>query len=681
MSMGSPHKNHRYVFIADFFADQVLGGGELNNEELILLLAADNHEIIKINSDAVTKNFIDNHKNDRFIIANFININKTLLPYFYDKEYIIYEHDHKYLTSRNPGLYPEFKAPQNEIVNVDFYKHAAAVLCQSQFHLNIIKKNLDLANLVSLGGNIWSESSLDLMEKMASKKKADVCSIMDSPILHKNTQEAVYFCEHKERPYKLISSQDYETFLDKLSDNKTLVFFPKTPETLSRVVVEARMMGMSVVVNKMIGATREGWYKLKGKELIDFMRSKRIDIKEKVKTSFDQVPILSATPWDIEDINLMLSYPRSGSTFVRYIIEYFTKRSTIGPSNVGVDLPVMEKFRTSSPIAYKDHAENAIGKHRSQTFLARERPLIFLIRNPMEVFPRHTSVAEAEEIIKSNNLKDIPDTISYYFEHLKMYEEYEGKKQIFYYEDLVQKPAEFIKKICDFLEVDKDGKAQKDFMDDYESHSRQSRSFYNLHQSSPENSFLLEFFVSPGDTAELKSRDTTVLSVKHIIDNLKKLIELPGSDSVSSAEKSMRAALETLNLNEMKIYDCLAPPPSEPATINTQKIDIVVDNHAAAYERMGEEFHWRFLKAQFDDDPNSGPIDCIRVYHGSEFLKKENPDLISLMLKIPTRHKYLGTRSDGKTVKQVTLPKRYRHIGKILKLYVVETVGSFARGT
>ena len=67
-----------------------------------------------------------------------------------------------------------------------------------------------------------------------------------------------------------------------MGENKAFVFFPKTPETLSRTVVEARMMGMGVIVNKMIGATGEPWYEKKGPELINIIRNKRTEIKEKV---------------------------------------------------------------------------------------------------------------------------------------------------------------------------------------------------------------------------------------------------------------------------------------------------------------------------------------------------------------------------------------------------------------
>ena len=67
-----------------------------------------------------------------------------------------------------------------------------------------------------------------------------------------------------------------------LGKHKGLVFFPKTPETLSRIVVESRMMGMSVITNNMVGATSEKWYSFKGESLVDLMCEKREQITNKV---------------------------------------------------------------------------------------------------------------------------------------------------------------------------------------------------------------------------------------------------------------------------------------------------------------------------------------------------------------------------------------------------------------
>ena len=73
----------------------------------------------------------------------------------------------------------------------------------------------------------------------------------------------------------------------RLGSNTGFVFFPKTPETLSRIVVEARMMGLKVVTNGLVGATKENWFKYKGSELIDIMRAKRQQIPNIVLSSYE----------------------------------------------------------------------------------------------------------------------------------------------------------------------------------------------------------------------------------------------------------------------------------------------------------------------------------------------------------------------------------------------------------
>ena len=268
----------KLVFIADAFVDQILGGGEINNDELIKIFRADDHEVKTINSPPVSKDFIDN--NDNFIIANFVGLSPQAKNALQTKKYIIYEHDHKYLRQRNPALYEGFLAPRQEIINYEFYKNALAVLCQSSFHKNIVENNLKLDNIKSVGGNLWNSDSLDLMESLSSLCKAPKCSIMDSPIAHKNTNEAIKYCIGSTQEYELIRDNDYHSFLKKLGANEKFVFFPKTPETLSRVIVEARMMGVAVITNKHVGATKEEWFKLKGKPLVETMRNKRKEIPE-----------------------------------------------------------------------------------------------------------------------------------------------------------------------------------------------------------------------------------------------------------------------------------------------------------------------------------------------------------------------------------------------------------------
>jgi glycosyltransferase involved in cell wall biosynthesis len=266
------------IFIADFFVEHILGGGELNNEEVINIFQEKGYSIKKIQSHLVDLKFLENNKDKVFIVSNFVNLSFECRTKLRQLEYLIYEHDHKYLKSRNPATYDNFKAPAKDIVNFHFYKSAKAVLCQSKFHKTIIEKNLDISNVINLSGNLWSLEVLEYLRELSKREKADKYSILHSNIPHKNTIGSLRYCEMQGLQYELVSSADYKHFLSLLGANKKFIFLPQTPETLSRVVVEARMAGASVVTNNLVGATSEDWFKLKGEELIDYIINKRQEI-------------------------------------------------------------------------------------------------------------------------------------------------------------------------------------------------------------------------------------------------------------------------------------------------------------------------------------------------------------------------------------------------------------------
>lgn len=276
-----------FVFSADFFASEINGGGELNDQEAISCLRAADQNIVTVHSEDLIPTFIEAHQDHKFIISNFIKLPQQSKQLLQEHSYVIYEHDHKYLRRRNPGLFKDFIAPETEIINSDFFKNAKAVLSQSAFHKSIIKKNLKLDNVINLGGNLWADDVLNLLEDLSKKEKVSRCSVMDSNIPSKNTSLSIKFCLAKELDYQLIKNSDHSGFLKELAGNDTLVFFPKTPETLSRIVVEARMTGMKVITNSLVGATHEDWFHLKGEPLINKMREKRTEIITKIIGAFE----------------------------------------------------------------------------------------------------------------------------------------------------------------------------------------------------------------------------------------------------------------------------------------------------------------------------------------------------------------------------------------------------------
>ena len=275
----------KIVLISDFFLkDVIVGGGELNDKELVGLLSQRGYKVEHRQSHKITEDFIESNKDSFYIISNFRNLHFNCISKLMDCEYVIYEHDHKYLKSRNPALYRDFKAPGSDIIWHSFYRDAKKVFCQSEFHKSILERNLSIDNIVNISGNLWSQESLDLIRDISKRHKKQKTAVLRSAAPHKNTDGAVKYCEERGMDYELVLNPDYSGFLKDLGSCERFVFIPTSPETLSRVVVEARMMGLKVAANNLVGAVGEPWFKLKGEDLIQYMESKREEIGDLIQS-------------------------------------------------------------------------------------------------------------------------------------------------------------------------------------------------------------------------------------------------------------------------------------------------------------------------------------------------------------------------------------------------------------
>ena len=275
---------NKIIFVADVFAEHHLGGGELSNQELIRQLILKGYDVESKLSAAITIPYLEENRKNHFIIANFLGLSVEVIDFLRANcSYLIYEHDHKYLTTRDPSVFDNYLAPDQEVINRDFYSCAKGVFCQSKIHQEVAQKNLKLENIYSVSGNLWDDKTLDLLEKLSHKEKKDRYSIWDSANPIKNTSLAVGYCARKNLPYDLVGHLSYDQFLEKISNNKNLLFLPQTLETLCRVAVECRMTGMTVMNNKKLGAASEDWFSLKGIELISLMREKKNTICKQVE--------------------------------------------------------------------------------------------------------------------------------------------------------------------------------------------------------------------------------------------------------------------------------------------------------------------------------------------------------------------------------------------------------------
>jgi hypothetical protein len=268
-------------------------GAELANDALLKYLKDNNigygiqsHEVSLIDPQCF------------YIISNFVNLKEEfkqqLIQY---KNYLIYEHDHKYTPTRNPFLNPDGSRnpdgiiPDNFKINQAFYKNAKVVICQTQWHQDQLARNLD-CNLDNIHGSFYTQEDLDLINTIRDKttKKDKYAIFSDAENIYltnglvykqgpniKNKIGAVQYCIENKIPYVFIPRiNDKIKFWTALASFKNFVFFPDIPETCSRLLIEAKMLGANIITNSNSGAYFEDWFKLNGQVLVDHFRDKII---------------------------------------------------------------------------------------------------------------------------------------------------------------------------------------------------------------------------------------------------------------------------------------------------------------------------------------------------------------------------------------------------------------------
>jgi hypothetical protein len=169
----------------------------------------------------------------------------------------------------------------------------------------------------------------------------------------------------------------------------------------------------------------------------------------------------------------LMSYPRSGSNWLRYCVEFLTKYPTVGPLHKSTKLN--QPFGTRCNIGVDLKKDYILFRAHLTNPATRKKPVILLIRNYKECIPRHA-------LLPTNpNRKDVIDAFNddllKYTSLIKEFDIWGPKKILVYYEDLISNPRVELKRVLDFFEVpDTHINA---FIKDFDSHRKASIKQYS----------------------------------------------------------------------------------------------------------------------------------------------------------------------------------------------------------
>lgn len=372
---------NKIFFISDLFFSDGHGGGAERCDDVIIEELFNkkfndykSHMFVNLNSDKLTPELVEKNKDAIFFISNFVLLQESTKKCLIDGgvEYIIIEHDHKYLKSNDPSVYKNNLADENGLQNIEFYKNAKFVLCQSTLHTQIMYKNLLLNNLINLKGNLWSEKDINLLQhkldnSIEMTKRPNSWSILNTDNANKGMPTAIQYCNRNGIKYNQIGSNSYEDFLSQIGMSKGIIFFPKWVETFNRFSVEARVLGCKLKTSQKVGASSDGWLNLKGQVLLDKIKNEKnriFDLYSKIVNKEN----LQTFNHDLPRVSIMTTFV-DGERYIKGFLDHLVNQTIFeeidliiyDAGSTGNESKIIESYKKSHPNIKYIRNEDRIG--------------------------------------------------------------------------------------------------------------------------------------------------------------------------------------------------------------------------------------------------------------------------------------------------------------------------------
>lgn len=293
--------NVKFIFVADMFAEDYIGGAELTTEALI---ESSPEECFKLHSASVTVDLINKNIDKHWILCNWTQMPLASISELVNKKvkYSVIEYDFKICKFRSPQLHYiqtqeeckchelRFQYPAGLLVD-RFYSLANHVFFMSEKQAEYYKNHTMFLSKVftekcSVLSSVWSEKDMNLINDLFKKREEaqhnGKWAVLSGGTWIKNQQGTEAYCKSKRLEYELIGGMPYQEFLKKMSEYKGLVFHPSGFDTAPRIVIEAKLIGLELDLNQNVLHKDEPWFTGTRQECSDFLMSFKNRIWSKI---------------------------------------------------------------------------------------------------------------------------------------------------------------------------------------------------------------------------------------------------------------------------------------------------------------------------------------------------------------------------------------------------------------
>ena len=289
------------IFVSDVFIEEYRGGAELTTDAL---LKTSPYKTLCLKSNQINEELIRLGVQKKWIFFNFRSMDHNLIPAIIQNLYYsVVEYDYKFcayrsleLHKRQTGKNCDCHEQQIGKIVTTFYAGANHIFFMSEKQRLIYLTRFPfLDENSSVLSSVFDIEDLEFIESLrnATKKDNGKWAIVDGNSWIKGVEESKAYLEKSGKDYDLLGGLSYSDLLSKLSDYKGLIAHPLGHDTCPRLVIEAKLLGLDLILNENVQHKDETWFNLDTDGVEAYLLSGHERFWSRITEHIERLPTIS----------------------------------------------------------------------------------------------------------------------------------------------------------------------------------------------------------------------------------------------------------------------------------------------------------------------------------------------------------------------------------------------------
>ena len=257
------------IFVADAFADQLLGGAELTLQALI---DTSPYTVHKLRCSELTIEHLKQGSSKYWIFGNYASLNPQLIGTIASNmRYSIVECDYKFCRYRSVEKHLAQAGVECDCASTQVGTLIASLMAAADHVFWMSEKQRDayhskfpfLADYQQqVLSSVFDDKFFARVEELRAKhtQKNGKWLVLNHPSWIKGTDAAKAVAEEKKLDYVVVGNIPYDRMLEELAQAEGLIFTPAGGDTCPRLVIEAKLLGCKLYLNDNVQHMSEAWF-------------------------------------------------------------------------------------------------------------------------------------------------------------------------------------------------------------------------------------------------------------------------------------------------------------------------------------------------------------------------------------------------------------------------------------